>query len=293
MPTDGELFINDDLNNSAENRLNHVLFGLFLKDAFREAVLQRLGVSKNAIIYKPASVWGQERPDFAIESFACKKLGYIEVELDKDIEQLTRYKAHAKEEGLEVYSFGRNEDDHSITLKQLVDLAKDVLVEDKNPQLELMVRHLEKQVRESEGIRKSRPGPVQTQLETPLGEALLGAGMVNWGEEQRVQPGKLYGRSNGPHGISVRVYSPKSDDNTVMVFHITAGRSEVNFALYSHLEEYLPPDKLSALLGWADFIYGRLGTDIRSVTDGRYCQVHVSAVENSVADLVERLLPLA
>ena len=293
MPHDNDIFVNDDLNNSAENRLNHILFGLFLNDEFRKAILQRLGVIEDAIIYKPANVWGQARPDFAIESFACKTIGYIEVELDKDIGQLTRYKAHAKEEGLEVYSFGRSEDDHSITLKQLVDLAKDVLVEDENPQLDLMVRHLEKQVRESEGVRKSRPGPVQTQLETPLGEALLGAGMVNWGEERRGQPGKLYGRSNGPHGISVRVYSPKSGDNTVMVFHITAGRSEVNFAVYSHLEEYLPPDKLSALPEWADFIYGRLGADIRSIAAGQYRQVHISAVENNAADLVEWLFPLA
>ena len=44
MPQDDDLFVNDDLNNSAENRLNHVLFGLFINRHFREHVLQRLGI---------------------------------------------------------------------------------------------------------------------------------------------------------------------------------------------------------------------------------------------------------
>ena len=43
MPTDEELFINDDLENSLENRLNHVLFGLFLNDHYRREVLRCLG----------------------------------------------------------------------------------------------------------------------------------------------------------------------------------------------------------------------------------------------------------
>ena len=77
-----DLFVNDDLDNSAENRLNHVLFGLFLKDEYRSEVLRRLGVSEEAIIYKPSSrPWG--RPDFAIESLNGETLGYIEVELDQ------------------------------------------------------------------------------------------------------------------------------------------------------------------------------------------------------------------
>ena len=293
MPTDEELFINDDLNNSPENRLNHVLFGLFLNWGFRTKVLKMLGVTEDAVIYKPTNVWGQERPDFAIESHDGRQLGYIEVEFDKDPGQLASYRANAERDGLVVFSFGREENDHNITLRQLVELAQGIQSYSCDYQFTVMVRHFAKQVRESEGINKSTPpGPVQTQLETPLGEALLEAGMVNWGDEG-VRQGKLYGRSNGPHGISVRVYSRRSSDKTVGVLNIIAGRPAVNFASHSHLEEYLPVEKLSALDGWADFIYGHLGADIRSITAGQYSQVHVAAVENCVADLVEWLLPLA
>ena len=295
MPRDDDIFVKDDLNNSAENRLNHVLFGLFLKDKFREAVLRRLEITQPAIIYKPTNVWGQERPDFAIESYDGEKLGYIEVELDKDNEQLTRYQDHARKEGLEVYTFWREEreeKDRNITLQKLVEIAKDALNEDRNPQFELMVRHLEKQVRESEGVRKNPPpGPVQSQLETLLGERLLGAGMVNWGEEP-VQPGKLYGWAKGPHGISVRVFSRQSKDyKTVGLFNILGGQEMVRFASYRHLARYLP-DRLTELDKWADFIEQRLKGDIKRIGDNFLYPVSISVVEANVDGMIEALLPL-
>ena len=56
MPSDEDLFINDDLKNSLENRLNHVLFGLFLNDRYRREVLRCLGITEDAVIYKPSNL---------------------------------------------------------------------------------------------------------------------------------------------------------------------------------------------------------------------------------------------
>ncbi len=236
MPTEDDLFVNDDLDNSAENRLNHVLFGLFLKDEYRSEVLRRLGVSEEAIIYKPSSrPWG--RPDFAIESLNGETLGYIEVELDKDQAQLDGYRANA---GAPVYSFGRAEEDHDITLWELVGTGK--------------------------------------------------AGMVNWGEEP-VQPGKLFGRTNGRDGISVRVFSQKASGRTVGLFHITAGRLEVRFASYGHLAKYLP-GRSAAIEQWADFVEQEFGGDIRVIGDRRSCPVELSVVEDNVDALLEAVASL-
>ena len=286
MPSEDDLFVNDDLSNSAENRLNHVLFGLFLKDEYRRAVLQRLAVAEDAIIYKPTNQpWG--RPDFAIESNGGKILGYIEVELDKNLAQLKGYRDLA---GVPVYSFGRAEEDHSITLEELVKIGIDILKEDPAPQFSLMVKHFRKQVQEAAGVRKSAPPmPVQAQLETPLGKALLKAGMVQWGEGP-VRPGKLFGRTHRRDGISVRVFSPKSSGRTVGLFHITGGRREVRFASYSHLAQYLP-DKRAALDHWADFIEQRLDGDIR-IIGTRYHPVGLSVVEDTVDDMLQATLPL-
>ena len=54
MPSDDDIFINDQLDNHLENRLNHILFGLFLNADFREAVLDRIKLPKDSVIYKPA-----------------------------------------------------------------------------------------------------------------------------------------------------------------------------------------------------------------------------------------------
>ena len=239
MPSYDDLFVNDDLNNSRENRLNHVLFGLFLKAEYREQILSRLKILEDAIIYKPAYLHWGGRPDFAIESYDGETIGYIEVELDKNQEQLDDYRRKA---GVPVYSFGRAKKDHEITLKQLVEIGEAILDEDPAPQFNLMVKHLAKQVKESSRVRHG--GSVRPigdrQLQTPVGKALVTAGMVNWGTDPAFRPGRLYGRASGPNGISARVFSQKSSDKTLSLFYITGGRAVVNFVNYTCLIDYLP-----------------------------------------------------
>ncbi len=210
------------------------------------------------------------------------------MELDKDQAQLDGYRANA---GVPVHSFGHAEEDHNITLWELVEIGEDILGEGPAPQFDLMVRHLAKQVTESGGARKALPPrPVQAQLDTPLGKALLKAGMVNWGERP-VQPGKLFGRTNGRDGISVRVFSQKASDRTVGLFHITAGRLEVRFASYGHLAKYLP-GRSAAIEHWADFIEQELGGDIRTLGVKQYCPVRLSVVEDNVGPMLEAMASL-
>ena len=187
MPQDDDLFVNDDLNNSAENRLNHVLFGLFINRHFREHVLQRLGVPDASTFFKPANrPW--RRPAFAIESSTGALEAYVEVELDKNEAQLERYKANA---GVAVYSFGRHSDDNNITLDQLVEIAKQVSQREPDPQWNLMVRHFTKQVDES-AKHRSTSTLARVQLESELVSALREAGMVNL-VEVTARPGGFTG----------------------------------------------------------------------------------------------------
>ena len=105
-----------------------------------------------------------------------------------------------------------------------------------------MVKHLAKQVKESSRVRHG--GSVRPigdrQLQTPVGKALVTAGMVNWGTDPAFRPGRLYGRASGPNGISARVFSQKSSDKTLSLFYITGGRAVVNFVNYTCLIDYLP-----------------------------------------------------
>ena len=293
MPSDDALFVNDDLNNSAENRLNHVLFGLFLKGEYRWEVLDRLGVSKEAIIYKPGNQsWGG-RPDFAIESYGGETIGFIESELDKDPVQLAVYRAKAP---VPVFSFGRVKEDHDITLQELVEIGQGIVAKDPDPQLHLMVRHLTKQVSEASGVRKSRPpGPVRSQMETKLGQALVAAGMVNRGEGLP-GPGKFFGQSSGQNGISVRVFSPNSKiRKSASLFYITGGQPIVRFLGYVRLKKYLPPEKSVALEGWIDFLEERFGSklgEVRGLGEKEHLRVELSRVEDNIDDLIRKMLPL-
>ena len=291
MPSDDDLFIGDQLD-KPENRMNHVLFGLFINNEYRREILRQLDMSENAIIYKPKDqIWGgtSARPDFAIESYDGRILAYIEVELDKDPAQLDRYRRHA---GVPVYSFGREDRDHNITLQTLVKIAEDISEEGPDPQFVLMVRHFAKQVSEASGIRKSPPrGPVKAEmLKTPLGKALTTAGMVNWGEDAPKR-GRFYGWTRGPNGLGVGVFSRQSNDKIVSLFYLQAGRPIIHFRSYSRLVEYLP-DRRAELDAWADFIELRLGGDTRTIGRRETSPAELNLVEANVVELLDVMLHL-
>lgn len=285
MPTDDDLFVNDDLKNSAENRLNHILFGLFVNRGFRESVLRELGTQEDSIFFKPGSRgWG--RPDFAIESANGTLEAYIEVELDKNPAQLQRYRDHA---GVRVFSFGRLSEDHDITLSRLVEVAREIARVDRDPQWGLMVRHFGKQVDESAGFRSSST-QARVELDNNLVWALREAGMVNW-VDVTARPGGLYGSTIKKNGLSVRVYSTVALQRTISLFNISSGRPVVRFAHYDHLEKYLP-NRTAALNNWANFLRDTLDCDIRNTGQRRYGYANLEVVEATVAELIERLKPL-
>ena len=286
MPNDSDIFIKEDLN-KPENRLNMVIFGLLLNNSFRHRFLQALGIHQDAVIYKPADLKGN-RPDFAIEDLEGNLVGYIEVEWDQDPEQLDRYKKKAQP--LEVYSIGGSETaGHSITLIQLVALAWEAYEDDPVPQLELMVRHLQLQVRGAPPSHQPAT-PVREQLLTSLGRALEAAGVINWGDAP-VTPGNLYMNARSAGGLSVRGYSARSGDKTVSIFHRSSNSSTVSFTKLDRLADYLP-DQKEKLQQWARFLEASLGTDMTLRNSSGYCDVAVERVEAVLPRLIEELLEL-
>ena len=134
--------------------------------------------------------------------------------------------------------------------------------------------------------------PVQNQRYTPLGRALSNRGIVDWGDDEWGQPGKLFWRTNRPDGMSVRAFSQRAREKTVSLLHITGRRlEEVRFSSYDHLAEYLPNSRHAALDEWANFIELRLGGNIRNIGTG-YCPVVLSTVEDNAEDMLDTMFPL-
>ena len=286
MPDDSDIFINEDLT-KPENRLNMVIFGLLLNNYFRHRFLQALGIHQDAVIYKPADLKG-DRPDFAIEDLEGNLVGYIEVEWDQDQEQLERYKRKAQP--LKVYSIGGSETaGHSITLRQLLSMAWEAYEDDPVPQLELMVRHLQLQVRGAPPSHQPA-APVQDQLLTPLGQALEAAGVINWGAAP-VTPGNLYMNTRSAGGLSVRGCSARRRDKTVSIFHRSSNSSTVKFTKLDHLTDYMPEQE-EKLHRWARFLEASFGADITLRNTSGYCDVAADRVEAVLPRLIEELLQL-
>ena len=285
LPNMADLFVRDEMEQSAENRLNFLLLGLFLSDAFRTSVLESLKLAADLLFYKPANVQEGLRPDFAAwDPSRQQTVAYVEVELGRDPEQKARYQAAT---GLRVFSFGQGEG-HELTWDALLNLAKKSAKSEDSPQLELFTLHLQRLLQGNPGY--SPPGPVTNQLETPLGQRLVQEGMKNLGA-QRLAPGDLYCHAYGPEGMSVRVYSRKAVGRTVGVFNIQAGSRDAHFASRERLCRYLP-DQLEEIERWCDFVEEILGAPVRRVALPEYCTVSLSVVENHLEELTRALLLL-
>jgi hypothetical protein len=106
-----------------ENRVNITLFHLFMVDEIKQFVVSKLGLDNDCVIYPAPNLETEEfdtldRPDYKIEVDG-KLIGYIEVELGKDIEQVEKYKRKSKDD-VEVYSiFGKISDGGDLSLEEI------------------------------------------------------------------------------------------------------------------------------------------------------------------------------
>ena len=140
---------------------------------------------------------------------------------------------------------------------------------------------------------------VQQQRDSLLGSALFQAGMVDWEERVRSEPGQFYGwTTTGENGLGVGVYSKIArKDHTVSLFHIkTREENEVKFSSLAHLERYPPSGVPRTALGnWIAFIES-LNPMRRIISiygqEDEYFIVPLSRVKENVEVLLERMRPL-
>ena len=131
-------------------------------------------------------------------------------------------------------------------------------------------------------------------LETPLGKALYDHGMVDLADERPKESGKVFRRRlSRPDGLSVNVFSAKTETLTVNVFlQLSKGQPLIRFASYKRLARLLP-DQREKLDAWADFIQEELGGDIRDLEEKKRCKVDLFTVEQHLGGLVAALWTLA
>ena len=248
-----DLFLHEDLGKS-ENRVNAALFALMQQNWFRQWFLKKLGLPIDAIVYPPTNRNGR-RPDLKAISPTGETLAWIEVELNKDVEQIRDFQCRFRPDPVKAL-WGRRSHSGDLSLEEIVErLERET---DIHPQIAVNTQQLVELIREGLQDHSSSPGrsalspemrahPLVRELVKLLNDKIL----FELGGNEPPPPGYLKADTTSTpnnRGFSLRVYSPKSSDKTLSIMSISTGRPRVDFPSLPKLESYLPqcPNEVAA-----------------------------------------------
>jgi len=120
-----------------------------------------------------------------------------------------------------------------------------------------------------------------------LERRLRDAGMRGWMNNERVQSGNFYGWSRAG-GLGVGVYSPRSRDKLVSLFHINSQRPNRVYFRAQRLRYYLPDIPLDAIDRWIHFIHNAL----HPRNTASYHVVQRALVEENLDEVLRLMEPL-
>lgn len=282
------LFVREDVN-KPENRVNLALFGCLNIEAFRREFLKLLGLPASATIFPPQNVvgaGGSIRPDFCICDMGFV-IGWIEVELGSNEQQLNRFRSELVEKVIAVW--GIPAPSPSVKLREIGVLARSLGAE-MGGQQRIALKHLVGVV--DDGLSGYR-GQTRTRVSEQMASSDFYAALSKLVGGIKLitnynPPGFVYADTVSEKGFSIRVASPisKTSGGTVAVVSRSAGRLYLEFNSRAHLAQYLS-GKQGAIEQLATLVR-QWGANLDGPTR-RERRVPLSAAEVHVAEIAGAL----
>jgi hypothetical protein len=262
-----DIFVTED-SAKPENRINLSIFACCGIDLFRTWLAEQLGLPSTTVFYPPVNQHPVGRPDFVAVN-AGAVVGWIEVEVAKNEDQLAGYVAHFADE--RVFSVcGVGESD--LALVEIGRRAAEIEKQTIDLQSNWHLRHLSKLINHELSVgRNSTPAVVLTaqarnrEWVSALLSALsdLGTKVQLEKVSGQVPPGvvRFNSRSSGGSGVSVKVRASRTSSGVAILFQ-RSSQPFVSLNSADHLNKYLPAQKaaVDALIALA----ARLGCDLEA-----------------------------
>ena len=256
---DERMFVNEN-HSHPENRLNVAMFGLLAQDWFRRWVLAELDMPATAIIFPPRNTKAV-RPDFAVaDPRNGRILGWVEVELGGDDEQLAEYEARFAEPVKAIWGDERERNDLSL---QRIRARLEQQLEGSTlpPQARLSVALLRTLISDGLGRASLKLSAVSAGMKEHW---LVRALASRLGERLDFSPrpvkrGGLRAGAYGSEGFSLRAFSRHAARREVSLLYLQGGGGEFHMAARAHLQKYLPEHQAAVSL-WSEEVR-RLGGD--------------------------------
>ena len=287
-----------------ENRVNISLFHLLMNREVKNFIFSKLNLDNDCVIYPAPNLETEEfdttdRPDFKIEKNGIL-VGYIEVELGKDIAQVKKYDQKTGK-NIKVYSiFGKQSDGGNLSLTEIFFFVKEKQIEisKSNQQywsMELLLKLIKFYV--IDGNFKS--GNKRTSISTAMRESTIIEALYDEIDDQYIldkeydkpEKGKLLLNTVSESGFSVRVFSRKSSNNSFSLMNRTGGTERIYFPAYEKMNIYITNKKF--IEQYTNLLINLGCTDIKEIGKNRKTSLDIRIVEantNQITDCIKLLL---
>jgi hypothetical protein len=279
-----------------ENRVNITLFHLLMINDLRGFIFSKLQLDDGCIIYPAPNLETEEfattdRPDFKIEKNG-QLVGYIEVELGKDIEQVKKYDSKTPV-NIRIYTiFGKQSDGGNLSLEEIYYYLKSIqngiphntqIYWSVNLLLNLIKYYVidgnfhsnNKRVSISENMRNTLL--IETIYEKIGAENILEAG--------KIEKGKILLNTVGEGGFSLRVFSRVATDNSFSLMNRTGGREIIYFPSYTKLRKYISNQRF--VEEYTNLLETIGCTDIKEIGESQRTSLHLKQVENNIHNIID------
>ena len=261
-----DIFVAEDIS-KPENRINLSIFASCGIDLFRMWLAEQLDLPPTTLFYPPVNQHPVGRPDLVAVN-AGSVVGWIEVEVGKNEDQLAGYVAHFDERVFSIWGIG----DSDLALMEIGRRAAELEGQMGDLQSKWYLRHLSKLIDHELIVgRNSTPAVVLTaharskEWVSALLSALedLGTKVQLEKVSGQIPPGvvRFNSRSSGGSGVSVRVRASRTSSG-VAILNQRSSRAYVSLSSGDHLNKYLP--RKTAAVDAFIALASRLGCDLEA-----------------------------
>lgn len=281
-----------------ENRVNLTLFHLLMNEELKSFIHQKLQLNPDCVIYPAPDLVTDEfstndRPDFKIE-LNGNLVGYIEVELGKDIEQVKKYEAKTPDE-IKIYCiFGKQSDGGNLSLEEIYFFVKKIQAGgQKNTQnywsMELLLKLVKYYV--IDGNFKSN------NKRTSISDAMRSSTLINALYESigrkyiiegiKAEKGKLLINTVKENGLSVRIFARNSISGSVSLMNRSGGREIISFPAYEKMKKYIANKEF--IERYTNLLIKLGCDDIKEIRERQVASLPIKTVENNIDEFVDSI----
>lgn len=281
-----------------ENRVNITLFHLLMNEGIKNMITEKLGLDKNCVIF-PASglviedFVSSHRPDFVIQ-LNNDIIGYIEVELGKDLAQVKTYKDLARDD-IKIYSiFGKKEYGGDLSLEEIYSFVKNKKGKIPNDSQEhysmkLLLELIKYYVIDGNYKANNKRTSISDGMkDTPIIKALYNSidnDKIIDEEGGKIVEGKLLINTISQSGYSVRVYSRESKNKQLSIMARSKGEPRIQFPSYKKMKNYLP-NNIDFVEEYTNLLENLGAMTIKEIDKTERVSINLSDVEKNIDKMI-------